>query len=153
MLVEENACLLTWIGKANARVDELEEPDLVREEELAQAHRECDRQRAAAKHKAQVVEEQVAKLRQKDQALTAKEAELQRKEAELQREKAAVTTLTATLPEKDAALAEQEVAVRNAVATLKEKETSLSTLQDAARAQLEEAQGSIAGECSRFRLT
>jgi len=48
----------------------------VREEELAQAHRERDRQRAAAEHKAQVVEEQAAELRQKDQALVAKESEL-----------------------------------------------------------------------------
>ena len=50
-------------------------------------------------------------------------------------------------------LAEKEVAVRNAEAALKEKETSLSTLQDAARAQLEEAQRSIAGKCPRFCLT
>ena len=61
--------------------------------------------------------------------------------------------LTVTLTEKDIALTMHEVAARDAEATLKEKETSLSTLLDAARAQLEEAQGSIAGKCPRFRLT
>ena len=61
--------------------------------------------------------------------------------------------LTMTLVEKDTALGEKEVVVQNAEAALKEKETSLSALQDAARAQLEEAQGSIAGKCPRFHLT
>ena len=93
-----------------------------------------------------------AALEQRDQALEAKEIELQGKEAELQCEKTAAATLTATLVEKDATLA-KKVAVRNAAATLKEKDTSLSMLLDAARAQLEEAQGSIAGKCPRFCLT
>ena len=57
LLAEDNARLLTQIGEVNARVDELEERDHVREEELAQARRKRDRQRAAAEHKTQVVEE------------------------------------------------------------------------------------------------
>ena len=57
MLAEDNARLLTQISEVNARVDELEERDHVREEELAQARRERDRQRATAEDKAQVVEE------------------------------------------------------------------------------------------------
>ena len=57
VLAKDNAHLLTQISGVNARVDELEERDHVREEELAQARRERDRQRAAAEHKTQVVEE------------------------------------------------------------------------------------------------
>ena len=49
------------------------------------------------------------------------------------------------------ALGEKEAAVRNTEAALKEKEDSLSTLQEAARAQQEEAQGFITGKCSKFR--
>ena len=169
VLAEDNARLFTQISEINAWVDELEERDHVREEELAQACREHDRQRATAEHKAQVVEEQATELRQKDQALEqrdkaleakvaelqGKEAELQAKEAELQREKAAVTTLTATLAEKDAALAKQEAAVRSMETALKEKETSLSTLQEqanTAQAQLEEAQEGIKGKYMWFFL-
>ena len=130
-------------------MDELEEQDHVREEELAQAHRERDRQRAAAEHKAQVVEEQAAELRQKDQAL-------EDKETELQREKAAITTLTVTLMEKDVVLEAREVAIRNAEIALKEREASLSMLweqTDAARTQLEEAQECIKGKYPRFTLS
>jgi len=43
------------------------------------------------------------------------------------------------------------VALRNAEAALKEKENSLSSLEEAARVQQEEAQKSIAGQCSKFR--
>ena len=43
VLAEDNARLLTQISEVNARVDELEERDHVREEELAQARREHDR--------------------------------------------------------------------------------------------------------------
>ena len=76
VLAEDNACLLMQIGKVNARVDELEERDHVREEELAQARCERKRQRAATEHKAQVVKVQAAELRQKDQVLMVKEREL-----------------------------------------------------------------------------
>ena len=51
-LTEENARLLMQIGEVNSRVGELEERDLVREEEQAQAHHEHDLQRAIAEHKA-----------------------------------------------------------------------------------------------------
>jgi len=57
LLAEDNTRLLTQIREVNSRVDELEERDHVREEELAQARRERNRQRAAAEHMAQVVEE------------------------------------------------------------------------------------------------
>ena len=43
------------------------------------------------------------------------------------------------------------MAIRNVEAALKEKEDSLSSLEEAARVQREEAQRSIAGECSKFR--
>jgi hypothetical protein len=62
-LVEDNARLLTQIGEVNALVDDLEKRGHVREEELAQARRERDVQRAAADHKAQEVEVQAAELR------------------------------------------------------------------------------------------
>ena len=52
VLAEDNARLLTQISKVNARVDELEERDHVREEELAQARRKRDWQRAADEDKA-----------------------------------------------------------------------------------------------------
>ena len=76
---------------------------------------------------------------------------LELKEAKLQREKATVGTLTGTLEEKGKALKEKEVAFRNTEAALKEKENSLSSLEEAARVQREEAQKSIAGECSKFQ--
>ena len=44
------------------------------------------------------------------------------------------------------------MAVRNVEAALKEKEDSLSTLQEATRAQEEEAQGFIGGKYPRFRI-
>jgi hypothetical protein len=43
LLAEDNTRLLTQISEVNARVDELEQRDHVREEELAQAHRERER--------------------------------------------------------------------------------------------------------------
>ena len=46
VLVEDNNRLLTQISEVNAWVDELEERNHVREEELAQARRERDRQRS-----------------------------------------------------------------------------------------------------------
>ncbi|XP_039803582.1 uncharacterized protein LOC120667607 [Panicum virgatum] len=101
--------------------------------------RERDTQRATADQKVQEAE-----LRQARAALEQKDQALEAKEAELQREKAAINTLTAALEEKDIALKEKEGAVQNAEAALKDKEASLSTLQEAARAQLEEARGSIA---------
>ena len=76
-LEEDNASLLTQIGKVNALVDDLEERGHVREEELAQAHRERDMQRAAAEHKAMEVESQAAVLRQNAEALVARAAQLQ----------------------------------------------------------------------------
>jgi len=75
-LEQDNAHLLTQIGKANALVSDLEARDRVREEALAQARREHDVQRAAAEREAQNVEAQVAALQQKYAALEAKEAEL-----------------------------------------------------------------------------
>ena len=59
--------------------------------------------------------------------------------------------LTGTLEEKGKTLEDREVALWNAEAALKEKENSLSSLEEAARVQREEAQKSIAGECSKFR--
>ena len=66
VLAEDNACLLTQISEVNARVDELEDRDHAREEELAQSRRKRDWQRAADEHKAQVVKDQAAELCQKD---------------------------------------------------------------------------------------
>ena len=86
MLEQDNAHLLAQISEVNAQVSDLAERDHVREDELVQAHRERDVQRAAAEQKAQEVEAQVTELRrnalaleQRDKALEAKEAELQRK--------------------------------------------------------------------------
>ena len=61
-LEEDNARLLTQIGEVNALVDDLEEWGHMWEEELAQACRERDVQRAAAEHKAQEVEVQATEL-------------------------------------------------------------------------------------------
>ena len=61
----------------------------------------------------------------------------------------AVVALTGTLREQDGALEEKEVALQNMGATLKEKETSISSLEEAARAQREEAQRNITGEYLR----
>jgi len=95
----------------------------------------------------------VAELRQKDQALVAKESELQGKEAELQDKETVVTTLAKNLVQKDVLLAAQEVAVRDAMAALKEGKASLSGIQERAnaeRAQLEEAQECIKGKYLGF---
>ena len=62
-----------------------------------------------------------------------------------------VVTLFGTLQEKGKVLEEKEVSIQNVEAALKEKENSLSSLEKAARVQREEAQKSIAGECSKFR--
>jgi len=82
-LEEDNARLLTQIGEVNALVDDLEERGHMWEEELAQARRERDVQRAAAEHKAQEVEAQAAELRQNAAALEQKDKALEAKEAEL----------------------------------------------------------------------
>ena len=110
-LEQDNTHLLAQIGEVNALVSDLEERDCKREEELAQARRERDAQRAAAEQKAQEVEAQAAKLRwnaaaleQKNKAVEAKEAELQRMEAELQGKEAAVTMLTEAHVQKDVIL-------------------------------------------------
>jgi len=124
-----NATLATRLEEANTQADQvtpLEARIRELEQELARATGERNAQRAAAVQKAQesgVHEAELqrarAALEQKEQALEAKESELQRKETEL--------------------LGEKEAAVQNAEAALKEKEDSLSTLQEAARAQQEEA--------------
>ena len=100
-LEQDNAHLLTQIGETNALVSDLEVRDHVWEEELAQAHRERDTQRATAEQKAQEVEAQVTELQrnaivleQKHEALEATEPELQCKEAELQGKETPVMTLT-----------------------------------------------------------
>ena len=60
-----------------------------------------------------------------------------------------MVALTGTLREQGEALEEKEVALQNMGATLKEKEASLSSLEEAARAQREEAQRNITGEYLR----
>ena len=50
-----------------------------------------------------------------------------------------MVALTGTLREQGEALKEKEMALQNMGATLKEKEASLSSLEEAARAQREEA--------------
>ena len=60
-----------------------------------------------------------------------------------------MVVLTGTLREQGEALEEKEVALQNMGATLKEKEASLSSLEEAARAQREEAQRNITGEYLR----
>ena len=61
-----------------------------------------------------------------------------------------MVALTGTLQERGEALEEKEVALQNMGASLKEKEASLSSLEEAARAQREEAEKSMAGEFLRF---
>ena len=156
-LGQHNAGLVLQSVDANTKMTDLEARRQALEEELAWTTGERDVQRAAAEKKTQEVEAQATELQrtrmafeQKEAELQRKEAELQDKEAELQREKATVATLTGTLEEKGKALEEKEVALRNAEAALKEKENSLCSLEEAARVQREEAQKSIAGECSKF---
>ena len=60
-----------------------------------------------------------------------------------------MVALTGTLWEQGEALEEKEVALWNMGATLKEKEASLSSLEEAARAQREEAQWNITCEYLR----
>ena len=57
-----------------------------------------------------------------------------------------MVALTGTLREKGEALKGKEVALQNVGATLREKEASLSSLEEATRAQREEAQRNITGE-------
>ena len=61
----------------------------------------------------------------------------------------AIVALTGTLLEKGEALEGKEVALQNMGAVLREKEASLSSLEEAARAQREEAQRNITGEYLR----
>jgi len=61
----------------------------------------------------------------------------------------AVVALTGTLRGQGEALEEKEVALQNMGATLKEKEASMSSLEEAARAQREEAQRNVTGEYLR----
>ena len=61
-----------------------------------------------------------------------------------------MVALTGTLREKGEALEGKEVALQNVGAALREKEASLSLLEEAARAQREEAQRNITGEYLRF---
>ena len=60
-----------------------------------------------------------------------------------------MVALTGTLREMGEALEGKEVALQNVGTALKEKEASLSSLEEAARAQREEAQKSITGEYLR----
>jgi len=157
-LDQHNAGLVLQNIDANTKMADLGARQQALEEELAQAAGERDVQRSAAEQKAQEAEAQTAELQRtrtafglKEAELQCKEAELQDKEAELQREKATVATLTGTLEETGKALEEKEVALRSAEAAFKEKENSLSSLEEAARVQREEAQKSIASECSKFR--
>jgi len=136
-LGQHNAGLVLQNIDANTKMADLGTRQQALEEELARADDERDVQRAAVEQKTREAEAQTA--------------ELQRKEVELQREKATIATLTGTLEEKGKALEEKEVALRNAEAALQEKENYLSSLEEAARVQREEAQKSIAGECSKFR--
>src|SRR6185312_16264922 len=61
----------------------------------------------------------------------------------------AVVAFTGTLREKSEALEEKEVALQNVGTALKEKEDSLFSLEEAVRAQREEAQKSITGKYLR----
>ena len=74
---------------------------------------------------------------------------LEQQKAELLHKEVAVVALTRTLREQGEVLEEKEVALQNMGATLKEKEASLSSLEEAARAQREEAQRNITGEYLR----
>src|SRR6185312_16253513 len=123
-----------------------------------------DVQMAAAEEKARQAEAQAAELQRlrtvlEDRAreAEAQSAELQRLSTTLEQQKTellhkevAVVALTGTLQEQGEALEEKEVALQNMGASLKGKEASLSLLEEAARAQREEAQKNMMGEYLRF---
>jgi len=153
-LGQHNAELVLKNIEANTKMADLGARQQALEEELARVTGERDVQRAVAEQKAREAETQAAELQRLRTALEEKNREGEAQSAELQRlgtsleqqktkllhKEVAIVALTGTLREKGEVFEEKEVALQNVGAALKEKEASLSLLEEAARAQREEAQ-------------